>query len=67
MSRAGQLLDVNDLADVVGGRTEQHGVPVERKPVREPVGQLPGDVVHGPQVRGQSGRGVEPEQQLLGP
>ena len=57
-SRAGQLVAVDHLADVVGRGAVAHGRGVEgqrRVAGGERICQLAGDVVHGTQVRGQAG------------
>jgi hypothetical protein len=63
---AGQFLDVQDLADVVGGGAEQDGVPVEPQAwlsSRQPGGELVGDVVYQAQVGAQPGWRVEVHEQ----
>ncbi|MDG9677095.1 hypothetical protein [Micromonospora sp. DH14] len=56
----------------MGGGTEEHRLPVEgelREPGRHRVGELRGDLVHGPQVRGETRQRVQGLQQgddLLG-
>ncbi|WP_176738441.1 hypothetical protein [Micromonospora pallida] len=53
---SGQFLDVNGLADVVGGRAEENSLAIDdqgRVVNGKPGRELGGDVVHGAQMRGQ--------------
>jgi hypothetical protein len=64
---SGQLSDVNDLADIVRGGTEQHRAPViaqsEIAAVSPPC-DLAGDIVDEPQVSGQPRRSPQFLQQI---
>lgn len=68
--RPGQFFRVNDLADVVGRRPEQHRLTVDLHPavVRcDSVDQLAGHIMDRPQVRSKPGRSAQTLQQDLDP